>query len=63
MPSNLIMIDGKKFIWDGVDYANREAASENMQKYKSDSFEVESSEEDGKAYLYTRRVVKEVIVS
>jgi hypothetical protein len=57
------MIDGKKFIWDGVDYANREAASENMQKYKSDSFEVESSEEDGKAYLYTRRVVKEVIVS
>ena len=63
MPSNLIMIDGKKFIWDGVDYAKREAASEKMQKYESNGFEVESSEEDGKAYLYTRRVVKEVIVS
>jgi hypothetical protein len=62
MPNNLIIIDGKKFIWDGVDYNSAEEASQKMQKYKNDGFEVESSKEDGKTYLYTRRVVKEVVV-
>lgn len=62
MPNNLIFTDGKKFIWDGVDYPSGEKASEKMQKYKDDGFEVEASEKDGKNYLYTRRVVKEVIV-
>lgn len=62
MPHNLINVEGKKFIWDGADYTSNEEASATMEKYKGDGFEVESSEEDGKAYLYTRRVVKEVIV-
>ena len=62
MPDNLIVIDGKKLIWDCVNYANGEEAVTKMQKYKDDGFEVEASEEDGKTYLYTRRVVKEVIV-
>lgn len=62
MPNNLIVIDGKKFIWDGVDYLGGEQVSEKMQTYKKDGFEVESSEKDGKTYLYTRRVVKEVVV-
>jgi hypothetical protein len=62
MPNNLIIIDGKKFVRDGVDYTNEEEASKKMQKYKDDGFEVELSEGDGKSYLYTRRVVKEVIV-
>ncbi len=62
MPSNLITIDGKKFIWDGVDYPGGEHAAERMQKYKRDGFEVEVFEGEGKTYLYTRRVVKEAIV-
>ena len=62
MPNNLIIIDGRKFVWDGVDYNSAEEASQRMQKYKHDAFEVEASEEDGKTYLYTRRDVKEVIV-
>lgn len=62
MPNNLIIIDGRKFVWDGVDYDSAEEATQKMQKYKNDAFEVEASEEDGKTYLYTRRVVKEVIV-
>jgi len=33
-----------------------------MKKYKADGFEVELQEESGKTYLYTRRVVKQVIV-
>ena len=62
MPNNLIIIDGKKFVWDGVDYHSAEEASQKMQEYKNNGFEVESSEEDGGKYLYTRRVVKEVVV-
>ena len=60
MPSNLIFLDGKKFMWDGVDYPNGEKALETMNKYKTDGFEVEQREEEGKTCLYTRRVVKHV---
>ncbi|HVP77317.1 MAG TPA: hypothetical protein VMV04_05440 [Thermodesulfobacteriota bacterium] len=63
MPSNLIILDGKKFIWDGVDHSSGEKISEAANKYKTDGFEVELHEEDGKTYLYTRRVVKHVVVS
>jgi hypothetical protein len=62
MPSNVILMNGKKFMWDGVDYPSGEKMSETMKKYKADGFEVEQCEEAGKTYLYTRRVVKEVIV-
>ncbi len=61
MPNNVIIMDGKKFMWDGVDYPNRDKASEAMSKYKTDGFEVEGREEEGKHYLYTRRVVKHVV--
>lgn len=57
MPSNLIFSDGKKFMWDGVDYPSGEKMSEATNKYKVDGFDVERHEEDGKTYLYTRRVV------
>jgi hypothetical protein len=63
MPSNLVFLDGKKFMWDGVDYPSGEKTSEAINKYKTDGFEVELREEDGKTYLYTRRVVKHVVAS
>ncbi len=63
MPSSVIVINGKKFMWDGVDHPSKEKISEAMNKYKADGFEVELREEEGKTYLYTRRVVKEVVVS
>ena len=62
MPNNITFFNGKKFMWDGIDYPSREKALEKMEKYKVDGFEVESHEEDGRTYLYTRRVVKEVVV-
>ena len=63
MPSNAILMNGKKFMWDGVDYSDGEKASEKTQKYKGEGFEVEVVEEEGKTYLYTRRVVKHVVAS
>ena len=62
MPNNLIVVEGKKLIWDGVDYMSGDDASKKMQTYKDSGFEVEALEENGKTFLYTRRVVKEVIV-
>jgi hypothetical protein len=63
MPDNVIVMNGKKFMWDGVDHSSKEKTLEAMNKYKADGFEVELREEEGKTYLYTRRVVKEVVVS
>jgi hypothetical protein len=61
MPSDVLYKE-KKFMWDGIDYPSQEKAFEKAQKYKDDGFEVETYEESGKTYLYTRRVVKEVLV-
>ena len=61
MPND-VWFKEKKFMWDGIDYPSKEKALEKIQTYKNNGFEVETFEEGGKIYLYTRRVVKEVIV-
>jgi len=53
---------GKKFMWDGRIYPNRREAEEVSQKYRDDGFDVELVEDDGQFFLFTRRVVKEVVV-
>jgi hypothetical protein len=53
---------GKKFMWDGKTYPNQKEAEEVGQKYKDDGFEVELVEEEAQCFLFTRRVVKEVVV-
>ncbi len=62
MPDISKIINGKKFMWDGVVYESKKEAEDTMQKYKDDNFEVELKEEEGKHLLYTRRVVTEVVV-
>jgi len=56
------IINGKKFMWDGYDYPDKENASEIAQKYKNDGFETEVLEEGNKYFVFTRRVVKEVVI-
>ncbi len=56
------VFDGKKFMWDGKVYANEEERREVSQKYQDDGFEVELVEEGGEYFLFTRRVVTEVVV-
>jgi len=60
------IINGKKFMWDGAEYPDIKAAGETAQKYKNDGFEAEIIEEiieeEKKFYVFTRRVVKEVVV-
>ena len=56
------IINGKKFMWDGNEYPDKENASEIAQKYKNDGFETEVLEEGNKYFVFTRRVVKEVVI-
>ena len=56
------IINGKKFMWDGYDYPEKENALEAAQKYKNDGFETEVIEKENKFFVFTRRVVKEVVI-
>ena len=52
----------KKFMWDGKAYTDEKERREVSQKYKDDGFEVELVEEENQYFLFTRRVVTEVVV-
>ncbi len=56
------VFNGKKFMWDGKVYAVEKERREISKKYKDDGFEVEPVEEGDQYFLFTRRVVKEVVV-
>ena len=64
MVLNLSLLrDGKKFMWDGRFYATREEASTAKKAYQLENFEVCQTEEEGKFLVYTRKVIKEVVVT
>ena len=54
--------EGKKFMWDGEEYDNEAKASAAEKQYREKGFEAAIVREGGKALLYTRRVVTEVVV-
>lgn len=56
------IIKGKKFMWDGDTYSDEKSAKETAQKYKKDGFETEVLKEEDNFFVFTRRVVKEVVV-
>jgi len=49
-------------MWDGEDYESEAAAKENASKYSKDGFETRLIDEGGKHFVFTRRVVTEVVV-
>ena len=56
------VFSGKKFMWDGKAYADEKEIKEISQQYRDDGFEVELVEEENQHFLFTRRVVEEVVV-
>ena len=54
------VIEGRKFMWDGREYASPEEADAARKEYEKERFETRSVEEDGSIHVYTRRVVTEV---
>jgi hypothetical protein len=61
-PSRAVTVDGKKFLWDGRLFENHDNAARQAETYKNDSFEVQMVEQDGRHLVYTRRVIREVVV-
>ena len=49
-------------MWDGRVYTDEKERREIAQKYKDDRFEVELVEEGNQYFLFTRKVVTEVVV-
>ncbi|MBC8470164.1 MAG: hypothetical protein H8D56_11895 [Planctomycetes bacterium] len=56
------LFDGKKFMWDGLEYDDEEKAGSVEKGYAEKGFEVRTCSEEGKVFIYTRRVVTEVVV-
>jgi len=62
VPQNLLFVDRRKYVWDGESYDSRDAAEAKKGEYEAQGFETHLIEEEGKFLVYTRRVVKEVVV-
>jgi hypothetical protein len=62
VPQNLLFVDRKKHVWDGELYDSHAAAEAKKGEYEAQGFETHLIEEEGKFLVYTRRVVKEVVV-
>ncbi|MFC2159917.1 hypothetical protein ACFLQS_04285 [Actinomycetota bacterium] len=56
------IIKGKKFMWDGGTFPDEESAKETAQKYKENGFETEVVKEEDNFFIFSRRVVEEVVV-
>ena len=50
------VVNGKKFMWDGVVYDSDESAQQVMEGYAKDGFEVQKFDEEGQFLVYSRRV-------
>lgn len=51
-----------KFMWDGEIYEDMEGMESKKRDYEGNNFEVRVFDQDGKYLLYTRRVVKEIVL-
>jgi len=55
--------DGKKYMWDGEEYDIENKAKDAQKKYEENGFDVELYRDDeGKVFIYTRRVVTEIVL-
>jgi hypothetical protein len=62
MAEQALLFDGKKFMWDGKEYESDKEAAPIRKGYEEGGFDVEVHHEGGKTYLYTRRIVTEIVV-
>ena len=56
------LFDGKKYMWDGQAYDDKQKARAVEKEYREKGFDVQSLSEEGKIHLYTRRVVTEIVL-
>ena len=49
-------------MWDGEDYNAESAAREHLLEYNDNGFETVLIEEGGKYFVYSRRLVTEIVI-
>lgn len=59
---NVRIIDGKKFMWDGKTYETEPDVLNTKTEYEKNKFETRVVHQEEKYFLFTRRVVTEVVV-
>jgi hypothetical protein len=62
MPELAATFDGKKFMWDKGNYSTEAEADKKKREYEKDGFETRLVEEEGKYFVYSRRVVTEIVL-
>lgn len=62
MSEKVYYCEGKKYMWDGVEYDSKNKAAAVEKEYRQKGFETQTVRKGGKIFLYTRRVVTEVVV-
>jgi hypothetical protein len=55
-----IVVDNKKYMWDGVEYRDVSEADAAAEQYAAARFEIHRVVENGTVSLFTRRVVTEI---
>ena len=59
---NVKIIGGKKFMWDCETYTGKEKGQEVISNYEKEGFETRLIKEGKEYFVYSRRVVTEIIV-
>jgi hypothetical protein len=62
MAEQVRFFEGKKFMWDGEEYETEKQVDSVQKEYSEKGFEVQVCREDGKVFIYTRRVATEVVI-
>ncbi len=57
-----VVVDNKKYMWDGVEYKDESEANAAAETYGAARFEIHRIVEKETVYLFTRRIVTEVKV-
>lgn len=57
---NVKIFDEKKFMWDGRTYMNESEAITIKAEYEKNNFGIRMVQEEGKYFLFTRRIVTEI---
>lgn len=62
MAESVKFFDGHKFMWDGKEYESEDEAKKVQEEYIKNNFETRLIQEGNKFLVYTRRVVKEIVL-
>ncbi|MCK4444550.1 MAG: hypothetical protein KAW09_08400, partial [Thermoplasmata archaeon] len=57
-----IIIEGRKYMWDGVTYPGEQEAEKAKKEYEEKGFDVKMVNQEGEVTVYTRKEVEEIVL-